>query len=282
MRLFVAVFVGGCVIALIRGGLRIDTTGSLDDGLVGFSARGTLGSEPLGLGDVVGSLLLAQLVAGGRLLLAVETGPLHRRYLRAYGERPLRFRPLALDQTEHEIGASLPDFGLHRSAAIGDLEGDVSMVFDLYQSTNRVVTVAVARNTGSVSVLSELDDGRVVVTVAVTTVPNERLVVNVVPHGSLPQLLAAHRNLLESLIGRRARPIPSSPEVFVRSLHLEQESFVALGPVVGSFLDLTGARTVRLAVGLDPDTLRERSFGNDLSTRFPPLRLDSFDPEPVR
>ncbi len=261
----------------------IDTAGSVDGDLVGFSARGTFGSEPLGFDAVVVSFLVAQLVAGGRLLIAIESNPLNRRYLRRYGDRPLRFRSLHPADPPHDAAASLPEFGLHRSATIGDLEGDATMVFDLFQSGNRLVTVAVARKTGSVSVLSELDDGRLVVTVGVTTLPNERLVVNVVPGGSLPKLLAAHRSLLESLIGRRARPIPSSPEVFVRSLHLEQQSYVALGPVIGSFLDVTGAgRTARLAVRLDPDDLRARSFLDDLSTELPPLRLESFDAEPAR
>ncbi len=292
VRWFAAVFVALCLIALVRGGLRVETGSSAVDGTFDLSASGTLGAEGLGPSDVVAALFVAQLVVGLRLLSAIEFNPLNRRYLGRYTEQSLRFRSVRPDGAPHPVAESIEDYGLRPVVVVGRAPADgetldPTMVFDIYQSDNRVVTVAVGRASGSVSIMTELDDRRIVVTSDLVMLPHELLVANAQPGASLPTLLKSHRSLLDSLIGRaprvgrRARLAASSPEVFGRVMRLEQASFQCLGPVVGSFCDLTHRRfSWRLAHRLDPAAILAQSFDDDGATLQPPLRRRS-EPSPL-
>ncbi|MEZ5226103.1 MAG: hypothetical protein R2710_05350 [Acidimicrobiales bacterium] len=195
----------------------------------------------------------------------------------------------------------LDRYGLRPAVVIGRVPGegdavDPAMVFDIFQSDNRLVTVAVGRVSGSVTVLTELDDRRIVVTADQTMLPHEQLVVNAQPGAPLTDLLRSHRALLDSLVGRvprqgrNTRASAASPEVFVRSMQLEQASFQCLGPVVGSFCDLGHRRfTWRLRYRLDPDEILALSFSDTGSSNQPPLRrrgsgedATRHDPETIR
>ncbi len=292
IRWFAAVFAALCLLALIRGGLRVETGGSATGGVFDLSATGRLGSEPLRPSDVVAALFVAQVVTGLRLALAIEFNPLNRRYLNHYTERLLRFRAVRPEGEPHAVAEPIASYGLHHTVTVGAVPDkgqapDPAMIFDIYQSANRVVTVAVGRASGSVTVLTELDDHRIVITSDAVVLPHDSLLANAVPGANLVTLLASHRSLLESLIGRAprggrmVRPAATSPDVFVRSMQLEQASFQCLGSVVGSFCDLLERRlSWRLMYRLDAEAIRSLSFDNDMmndgTTRSrPPLRRSS-------
>ncbi len=290
VRWFAALFAALCLAALVRGGLRVEAGTTAVDGAFDLTASGRLGSEPLRPSDVVAALFVSQILVGARLLLAIEFNPLNRRYLGRYTEQSLRFRAVRPDGDPHPVAEPLGRYGVHPNVVVGRAPSageplDPAMESDIYQSDNRLVTVAVGRVSGSITVLTELDDRRIVVTSDLVMLPHESMVVNALPGASLPELLKSHRSLLESLVGRApragraVRATAASPEVFTRSMQLEQASFQCLGPVVGSFCDLALRRwNWRLVYRLDPKAILALSFSDEGSSALPPLRRTA--PEP--
>lgn len=258
-RWFVASVVILCVAVLVQGGLRIGADASTSGDSLGITTTGRLGNQALDAFDAMAVLIGAQLIVALRLVAAIEFNPLNRRYLTSYGDTPQRFRAVRADGDMSGLALELPAYGLHPVVSVGRVDDEPSMVFDLHQSVNRLVTVAVGRLSGSITVLTELDDRRIVVTADAALLPHELIVANAKPSATLTELLASHRRLLQAIIdgaplqGRAAKPIGSSPEVFVRHIQLEQAAFQCIGPVVGSFCDLTGRRfSWRLRYRLDP------------------------------
>lgn len=286
LRWFVAIAIIACVGVLVQGGLRVGIDTASGDDSFGFTTTGRLGTDSLRPVDLIVALLVAQVLVGVRLLAAIEFNPLNRRYLARYGDAPQRFRAVRANDDPTEIVKELPAYGLHPVVSVGRVDEDASMVFDLHQSANRLVTVAVGRQSGSITVLTELDDRRIVVTSDMALLPHELIVANAQPGASLTELLASHRRLLQPIIhgsplqGRAAKPAASSPEVFIRQMQLEHASFQCLGPVVGSFCDLTGRRfSWRLRYRLDPASILglslERPSQVDKQTRFDDLVVQS-------
>ncbi len=202
-------------------------------------------------------VLVAEVVLAVWLIVAIETNPLNRRFLRRYEDRTLRFRALDEVGEPHPTGDELVKYGVSRVGAVADADGDDAMVFDLYQPANRMVTIGLGRLTGSLLVITALDGDRFAVSSTSTVLPTDRLVVNSVPGAALQTLLASHRRLLDEVRANGARHRSAPPEAFAEVMRLEHEAYRALGPVVGSFCHLgRRPRSLRLLYWIDPVEVR--------------------------
>lgn len=214
-----------------------------------LAVRGELagGSDMRGIASSVPALLPYAILGGQaialfRLGLALVANPLTHSYLRHLMAHPLEFQPGPVPGEPAPVGGLLVEQGLHPVITVSDVGDEPRTVTDLYQSSERLVTAAVSRQTGAVSLLTALSDGRVAHTASLQLPPHERLVVNTIPKADVHALLDAHRSLLGTLALRGVRPAVATPRIWLETAQLEHESWCQLGPAVGALCNLSGAR----------------------------------------
>lgn len=194
---------------------------------IGLGALGRLPAE------LPTALVAGPLVVVLRLSSSLASNALPRRYLErwatgsALGTTSIdleRARPVALDMARAGLNPVLTT-----TTPGGDL------VHDVFQSSNRLVTVTVGVASGEATFISQLSDGRLLVTASRPLVPHQSLVVGV---AAADGLVDAHRQNMERVVARNLRPRPADPGVAIALTEIERSSFDALGSLVGPFLDL--------------------------------------------
>ncbi len=232
--------------------------------LVAALVLGLLGWLGLAASQWALAILAGQAFAAARFAFALSSNPLHRSYLDSWIEDATALEAEGAD-ISNAAARDLVDLGLHPVMTLRTAES-TAPTFDVFQSPNRLVTAAVGRVGGSRSFITQLSDGRLVVTSPHVVAPNEWLVVGFSPGAgrSAPtdaELAADHRHLLEQQIAAGQRPVPSSPRIVGDLFDRENHSYTALGPIVGSFLRLDRRRRLfQLTVAIDPSELLALSW----------------------
>jgi hypothetical protein len=104
-----------------------------------------------------------------------------------------------------------------------------------------------------VSFVTALSDGCILLSDRSTTLPHSRLVVNAVRGASCDELLRRHNWVLGQLSERGVRPVATTPAAWAEAMRTEIASFDMMGPLLGAFVSVSGARGWgRLMVRLRP------------------------------
>jgi hypothetical protein len=192
------------------------------------------------------AVVVGQVAGVGAVALSIAASPLSVRYLRRYANDPPAYRALAVaDEVVDELSQRVEHRTLRYVATAvptkcDPTSGELAGGFDLLRSPGSEVTLAVGRSGNTTSVLTFLDDGRLVVTTSHGIPPNTALVIQWEKDAEIEELLDAHVQLLQTLVERGATPVPSGTSIFGLLMSAEWRSFGQLGAIVGSFLDLTG------------------------------------------
>jgi|MEHZ01.6.fsa_nt_MEHZ011637019.1_9 hypothetical protein len=204
------------------------------------------------------SVVVAQLVAGARIGHAMGNNPLTYVSIRRYVDQPITYRVSQFQSEEqaHPAIERFPEFVPVATIRGHDL--DQERVFDIYRYPSRLVAASVCRASGSVSLISSLADGRILVTSARSMPPHECLVMNLAEDDSSASVIATHHRVIA------ARPdiaelASSAHQVVLDLLAVEYDSYLALGPTLSPFLDLEPAGTswLRLVARIKPAELSE-------------------------
>ena len=200
------------------------------------------------------SLVVGQLVALARVVHAVRSNPLDYASMRRYVDIPFTFRVSRFEGPEsaHPVADRLP--GFEPVASIRDNAAHPEPVFDIYHDPSRLVAASVNRTTGAISLVSSLENDRVLVTNTSLMPPHERLVMTVSPKKSIDSLIDTHRRAISA----RTDVIElasSAHQVVLESLAVEHESYVTVGAFLSPFLDLDPANSsrARLMAKIDAD-----------------------------
>lgn len=229
---------------------------------------------PLIPGRIAEAVLVGQAVALGRLVLAMVANPLTAAYLRSQIAEPPQFVPGPVPGEPDPVGEVLVARGLWPAVTVSDHVDEPATIFDLYQSSEQLVTAAVSRATGSVSILSGLSDGRILHTAALQVVPSERMVVNTVARGDAEALMASHRSLLGVLAIRGVRPVEATTRLWLDAAESEAGAYRALGPFLGALVNLTGGPALgRMLVRVPPEHVLDLAVPASASRRGGTSRL---------
>ena len=200
------------------------------------------------------SLVVGQLVALARVVHAVRSNPLDYASMRRYVDIPFTFRVSRFEGPEsaHPVADRLP--GFEPVASIRDNAAHPEPVFDIYHDPSRLVAASVNRTTGAISLVSSLENDRVLMTNTSLMPPHERLVMTVSPKKSIDSLIDTHRRAISA----RTDVIElssSAHQVVLESLAIEHESYVTVGAFLSPFLDLDPANSLRarLMAKIDAD-----------------------------
>ena len=200
------------------------------------------------------SLVVGQLVALARVVHAVRSNPLDYASMRRYVDIPFTFRVSRFEGPEsaHPVADRLP--GFEPVASIRDNAAHPEPVFDIYHDPSRLVAASVNRTTGAISLVSSLENDRVLMTNTSLMPPHERLVMTVSPKKSIDSLIDTHRRAISA----RTDVIElssSAHQVVLESLAIEHESYVTVGAFLSPFLDLDPANSsrARLMAKIDAD-----------------------------
>ena len=219
------------------------------------------------------AFLLGQIFGLTRLAVAVTTNPLSYRYLSGYIDSPYSFEPLHVpdfDPLGHgfdpdsnlapkEVSAALQGWKLTRTITVHDPQADPSPIFDLFHSPSGVVLAAVSQITGSLALMTELDDGRVLHTTDLLVPPHPSMVINTVV-GTPMELAEAHTRLLAMLMTLNIKPSQTGVRVFADVMAAEHAAYADLGPLLGSVLNIDGRISPNLSYAIDTDDLLEQSL----------------------
>lgn len=197
------------------------------------------GGLALGLGVVV--------VAVARAAL---TNPFSVGWLRARRRANRRLQLGPVDPLAPPLGRSAAV-----TAAVWDRSEPPRPVVDLYHASGRVL-VARHRGEGWLSVLTRLDDGRILVTDTAAPVPHSRLVVNLVLDGDLDALLGRHGEVAAALGSSGAPGERADPALYLELRAVEEAALAQLGPRLAPFANpFPPARQLRLLGPLPPAEL---------------------------
>lgn len=174
---------------------------------------------------------------------------------------------LGLFEFHPVLSASLPlDQAADQSDSESTNEGLV--LFDVFQSRDGHTTAALGRQGGTITLISQLTDGRILASTDLLIPPSERLIVNQVAGGDLESLVRTHRRLLDGLTRRGIHLRPAPPTLLLDLLAIEHDSYQQLGPFFAPFLALDPTpRPLRLALRIDASQLLGRSGRQPAATQ---------------
>ncbi|NNF54188.1 MAG: hypothetical protein HKN03_07060 [Acidimicrobiales bacterium] len=218
------------------------------------------------------AVVLGQVIALTRLAVATTTNPLSYHYLSAYIYSPFQFRPMHPSDagTEGPVFATevdhpadvlevLDGWKLARTITVHDPMADPSPVFDLFHSRSGVVLAAVSHATGSLTLMTQLADGRILHTAALLVPPHPSIIVNTIADS--PQKMAeAHTKLLALLTTLDITPIQTGVRVFADVIAAEHAAYSDLGALLGSVLNIDRRVSPNLSYGVDIDDLLEQTL----------------------
>ncbi len=161
------------------------------------------------------------------------------------------FRPVLTASLPYDDGADGPE---------GEMTNEGLILFDVFQSRDGHTTAALGRQGGTITLISQLTDGRILASTDLLIPPSERLIVNQVAGGDLESLVRTHRRLLDGLTRRGIHLRPAPPALLLDLLAIEHDSYQQLGPFFAPFLALDPSpRPFRLALRIDAGQLLGRS-----------------------
>ncbi len=161
------------------------------------------------------------------------------------------FRPVLTASLPYDDGTDGPE---------GELTNEGLILFDVFQSRDGHTTAALGRQGGTITLISQLTDGRILASTDLLIPPSERLIVNQVAGGDLESLIRTHRRLLDGLTRRGIHLRPAPPALLLDLLAIEHDSYQQLGPFFAPFLALDPSpRPFRLALRIDAGQLLGRS-----------------------
>ncbi len=218
------------------------------------------------------AVVLGQVIALTRLAVATTTNPLSYHYLSGYIQSPFHFRPLLHigagsdgpvfgAEVNHpaDVLEALNGWNLARTITMHDPEADPSPVFDLFHSRSGVVLAAVSHATGSVTLMTQLTDGRILHTAALLVPPHPSIIVNTIADS--PQKMAeAHTKLLALLTTLDITPTQTGVRVFAAVMAAEHSAYADLGAFLGSVLNIDGRVSPNLSYAVDSEALLEQTL----------------------
>ena len=214
-------------------------------------------------------LLAGQVAALAVVAWSMFTNPLDLRYLQGHLQEPRTFHRTAPDGADEALTARMVAHRFEEVATVWDATGsEPHAVFDVFATPRETVTAVHGRATGNVSLYSRLDDGRILVTDSVVTVPHSSLVLNHCPaEAESNALITSHLAMLETLGAAGIAVRADDPSIVVESLRIEHEAFRFLGPALGCFFNPTGGRyRMRLLVTPAADDLLELALSTPTTT----------------
>lgn len=230
------------------------------------------------LTGLFGAIVIGQLVAAARVGHAMRRNPLSYVFMRNHVDRPCSYRVTRFHggETAHPVAARLPGFA--PVATIRDEGADLATCFDVYHDPSRLVAASVSRPSGSVSLISSLADGRILVTDVRALPPHERLVMTLAAEDTIESLISAHRRAV-SARNDVVELASSAHRVVLDSLAIEYDACTGLGPALTPFLDLerSGRRFgLRLVARIRPQELAELAslIGPDVERVGEPITAD--------
>lgn len=210
--------------------------------------------SPLNLVPI--ALIGGQIVAALCVSWAVVSNPLSYRYLRGQTAATRSFRAIEPDHVDEEL---IERLALHRLSPLATIWDDTAApvpAFDLFQTPKQTVTLAFSRMTNTASAYSRLDDGRILLTDSVLTVPHRSLAVNRAGGDDANSVLTSHRKALETFKEQGSNVRADDGSLFLEALMIEHDAYGALGPIVGTFFNLSSEPTPhRFLMTLEPDEL---------------------------
>ena len=228
------------------------------------------------LSAVAIAVVAGELVALGRLGHALLTNPLAAPYLRQLTSEPVRYvsAPASTDWP-HPAVAELTPYGLERVNTLQATSAPDQPMFDVLETPDHMVAAAVGRASGTVTLTTSFDDGRVLCTSQQLVPPSRWLIVNQIPDDDVHAVARGHRRAVAMLKASGVAPTFTGVASFHRVMDHEWTGYRELGPVLGALLDIDGgAGPLRLAYTPTPDEILELG----IRSRGP---LSSTGPEPV-
>ena len=199
-------------------------------------------------------------------------------YLRRYLERDAVYVPAPDARGElHPVAAELERYNLHR-VAMHDPSADPAPVFDILQTPDRMLTVVVGRDAGSLAFLTATNDRRILYSSDLALPPTLDTIVNWVPGGDVDTIALAHQEFIAELQVRGVEPAAAGPDVFAELMAIEHDAYGVLGTLFAPFLDIGGQRSpLGLRFAPRPEQLRERQASTPNRSCSPP-RMSSVGP----
>ncbi len=219
------------------------------------------------------AIVAAQVLVLLRATISLSTNPLSQQAVSQLIENPtVLIRSTSdlagLGKTGVELGlfefhpvltASLP-YDETKDGPENETSDEEHILFDVFQSRDGQTTAALGRQGGTITLISQLTDGRILASTDLLIPPSERLIVNQVAGGDLERLVRTHRRLLDGLTRRGIHLRPAPPTLLRDLLTIEHDSYQQLGPFFAPFLALDSTpRPLRLALRIDASQLLGRS-----------------------
>lgn len=217
------------------------------------------------------ALIGGQMFAGTCVAWAVVSNPLSYRYLRGQTAVERSFRALEPEHLDEELIERLVSHRLSPLATIWDDTAEPIPAFDLFQTPKQTVTVAFSRMTNTTSAYSRLDDGRILLTDSVLTVPHRQLVVNRAGGDDANSVLVAHRRALDGFKEQGCQVRADDGSLVLEAIMIEHDAYGALGPIVGTFFNLSSEPTPhRFLLTLESDELLQLAREESVSPESAP------------
>lgn len=185
------------------------------------------------------SLLAGQVVAGVGMAWALATNPLSFRYLHGHTSKARSLRAVEPGQIDPELVNQFGRQKLTPLATIWDHTADPVPASDLFQTPRQTVTLACSRATGSVALFSRLDDGRILLTDSIMTVPHRKLIVNLAAGDDTNSLVTSHREAIDKLKDRGHGVRADDGSLVLEAMVVEHQAYCDLGAAIGTFFNLT-------------------------------------------
>ncbi len=219
------------------------------------------------------AIVAAQIIVLLRATISLSTNPLSQQAVTQIIDNPTVLIRSSSDLTGlGKIGVELGLFEFHpvlsaslpfddTTAPSEDGSTDDGLIlFDVFQSRDGHTTAALGRQGGTITLISQLTDGRILASTDLLIPPCERLIVNQVAGGDLESLVRTHRRLLDGLTRRGIHLRPAPPTLLSDLLAIEHDCYQQLGPFFAPFLALDPVRRpFRLALRIDASQLLGRS-----------------------
>ncbi len=209
------------------------------------------------------SILTGQTLVVVRVVLGLATNPLNQSAVLRHIDNPtVLYRAPSEVGKLGKVAVELGLLEFHpvltaRQPGIDGAAGDA--MFDVLQSRDGHTTAALGRNSGTITLISRLTDGRLLASANLLIPPHSRLIVNQ-GSGGLDALVREHRRLSDGLSRQGIHFRSAPPTLLTDLLLIEHESYRELGPFLAPFLALESSRRpFRLALRLDPTTVIQRS-----------------------
>lgn len=230
--------------------------------------------------SVAFSLAVSQLFVIVRVSIALATNPLSQGSVNEVIDNPISLSGRSPDlEALGAVGVELGLLGFHPVVTVVRTKGPGAAhqtanhtanqadtasldeaLYDLLQSRDGQTAAALGRESGTITLMSRLVDGRIVVTSDLLIPPHHELIVNVISDMDLASMARSHQHLLNGLQRNGLHLRPTRPVILSDLLAIEHQAYRDLGPFVAPFLALDQTRRpLRLSLRLSSATVLGRT-----------------------